>query len=298
MTDQTSACWCGPGSGDPTGVSPNCVGCPRCGTVRTRVFPYGEVGESREYVNPDTTGFEASPTEWLSYGALSVSIVESAFQESRSGRRLLDIGVGAGHTLAVAVARGFEGWGVEMNPSRVAYATTRFGLRNVACGTFESALPTLPRDFAAANLSHVLEHVPAPVEFLRSIASVLAPDGVLLVSLPNVDSLQRRLRGQSWDGWQFKQHLWHFSFKSLTNLLSAAGYDVVSRRDLALGTGAEIIHGEWRIISPLKNERSRRRYVEGAALGLARRVGLGLADQIFVLARPKRGDAGSGGTPA
>lgn len=67
-------------------------------------------------------------------------------------------------------------------------------------------------------LSHVLEHVVDPVEFLKSMTSLLRRDGYLFIEVPNRDD-------------RFKKdvfpHLLFFNSKSLENTLREAGFNLV-----------------------------------------------------------------------
>jgi len=51
-----------------------------------------------------------------------------------------------------------------------------------------------PESFALLTAIEVLEHVESPIGFLRNIGRLLAPDGVAVLTTPNVDSLPARIK--------------------------------------------------------------------------------------------------------
>lgn len=119
--------------------------------------------------------------------------------------RLLDVGCATGVFLDGMRRLGWQAQGVEPSPYAAAYARRRFGLE-VHEGLLEEAgLPAA--SFDAITMWDVLEHVHEPRPVLAELARLLRPGGVLVLSLPNPDSLEARLLGQYWLGWDLPRHL-------------------------------------------------------------------------------------------
>ena len=118
---------------------------------------------------------------------------------------MLDVGCATGIFLDGMRSLGWQAQGVE--PSQVAadYAQQRFGL-DVFQGRLEDA-GFADASFDAVTLWDVLEHVHEPRQVLDEIARILRPGGVLVLSLPNPDSLEARLIGRFWLGWDLPRHL-------------------------------------------------------------------------------------------
>lgn len=96
-----------------------------------------------------------------------------------AGRSLVDVGAGAGLFLAAARDRGWNVRGVDANP-HAGRAAAAFGL------TYDDDAAEIPDGFAdVLRLSHVLEHVPRPVDFLAPLTLKLKPGGVMVVIVPN-----------------------------------------------------------------------------------------------------------------
>ena len=70
---------------------------------------------------------------------------------------------------------------------------------------------------------HTLEHVPRPLEFLQAIRSVLAPDGIAFIEVPDARPITHDLRGHElWD-----EHLHIFTPANLQLIMRRAGFSVL-----------------------------------------------------------------------
>ncbi|HUK46109.1 MAG TPA: class I SAM-dependent methyltransferase [Terriglobales bacterium] len=96
---------------------------------------------------------------------------------------LLDIGTGIGQFLHRARPFFTEVYGTEISASGVRIAKEKYGL-NIYHGSIEQ-LDLPPGFFNNITLFHVLEHVPDPARLLTICWSLLQPNGVLLIAVPN-----------------------------------------------------------------------------------------------------------------
>jgi ubiquinone/menaquinone biosynthesis C-methylase UbiE len=149
-----------------------------------------------------------------------------AIIRSKSGGRLLDIGCGTGDFLiAMAQIPGWELHGVELSPDAARIAGQR-GL-NIFTGMLEQA--AYPQEFFdAITLWDVFEHLPDPSKSLMEIHRVLKPDGMVVLRLPNARSLNARLFGPYWAGFDFPRHLYVFDPNTLRQMLKQHGFKVLS----------------------------------------------------------------------
>ncbi len=95
--------------------------------------------------------------------------------------RCLDIGCGGGAMLA-ELAENMSAFGVDLSSDALGHARTR-GL-NLLVSAEAGALPFTSASFSVALALDVLEHHARPESLLREVNRVLAPGGVLIVTVP------------------------------------------------------------------------------------------------------------------
>jgi hypothetical protein len=81
---------------------------------------------------------------------------------------------------------------------------------------------------------HVMEHLPDPLRYLETARDLLAPDGRLIVQVPNAASWQSRLLRGAWNGMDVPRHLFDFRDSDLEKLLWRGGFQVVRRKYFSL----------------------------------------------------------------
>jgi SAM-dependent methyltransferase len=148
---------------------------------------------------------------------------------------VLDVGCGDGRYLKAMRNLGHRIHGIEIQGPAYDRASRIDGIRLRAPPLNEGTFP-LTR-FQLVTAWHVLEHVPDPMTLLESIGRVLAPDGRLVVEVPNTWSWHGRLTGTNSFNLDPPRHLHQFTQRSLTLLLGRAGYDVerVQTRSFEMG---------------------------------------------------------------
>ncbi len=154
------------------------------------------------------------------------------FERLVGGRRkVLDIGCGNGAFLDLAREAGWQIAGADIKLSPDA--------RELDCPLWEGRLENVDFDcerFDLVRLNHVLEHTQDPLNELRICRELLAPGGILYISVPNITglsprlkSLQSRLRLKShrWRHYAAMHHLFFFSPATLRELVERAGFRVL-----------------------------------------------------------------------
>lgn len=151
--------------------------------------------------------------------------------------RLLDVGCGAGTFMAIAAARGWDVYGVEMNDALVAEAEKAVGEGRVVCGAFE-ALDPEDAKYDVITLWDVIEHVLDPVSFIERAQRMLRPGGVIVICTPDEESVLantgKTILNVSGGRWNYpalalhpRYHTFFFSGTSLENLFKARDMNVV-----------------------------------------------------------------------
>jgi len=160
----------------------------------------------------------------------SHSVILSRLGEGR-GRRALDVGAADGFLAERLTAQGWSVTALERDPELAARARGR--CKEVVVADLESAPPLLHGPFEAIVYGDVLEHLSDPGAALRALDQTLAPDGSVIVSVPNVAHLWVRLsllagRFDYADrGILDRTHLRFFTRRTLLDLLRSAGLSVV-----------------------------------------------------------------------
>lgn len=191
----------------------------------------------------DATLATAYASDYAPHSRVGISGRAKGWLERRSVRqlrrylappqRVLDVGCATGELLmAVRVAGNRNVVGVELSQDAAKMARSR-GL-DVHSGTLEDA--AFPDEhFETVIASHTLEHVPDPVVTLREMHRILSPGGAVILWLPNVESVEARMLGTRWIGYDPPRHLTTFGVSTLTRALDTTGFRVVEIRHEAVG---------------------------------------------------------------
>lgn len=164
--------------------------------------------------------------------------------------KFLDVGCGAGSLVGDLLEKGYDAYGMDTAPAAATaipkHLLPRITLRPLEeCGYAEGS-------FDLVMLSDVLEHVRAPHLLLQRIARLLKKDGVLVISVPNWESMEARVFGRRhWRNIDAPRHLWHFTNVSLSALLKQEGFTKSTPFDMGILKLLEapliLIHG-WRSV--------------------------------------------------
>lgn len=111
-------------------------------------------------------------------------------------RSFLDIGCGMGAYLLAAQSFGFDVMGFEPSETHSRVAIKHLKLPVVS--DYFSSDRVGDRRFDVVMLSHVIEHIYSPNDFLRDVIAVLKPGGALIVITPNANSIIARWTGKRW----------------------------------------------------------------------------------------------------
>jgi len=145
---------------------------------------------------------------------------------------ILDIGCGTGLFLKTASNYGFDVTGIDVSNVAIKNAREQFGIN--ADRKLISDLNPSDMQFDVITLWHVLEHLVNPLDDLKKIRTMLKPDGVLFIEVPNLNSAKFRLSGRKWQGGNHP--LYHRSFftgRNLREMLLRSGFKTVKRLNIS-----------------------------------------------------------------
>ncbi len=145
---------------------------------------------------------------------------------------VLDVGCGGGLLLGLLRQQGCDVAGLETSEAAARAAWKHNGVR-VVCGDLARA-PVARGSCRALTMFHVVEHLADPVAYLKSAHELLAPDGRLVVQVPNASSWQFLLFGSHWNGMDVPRHLVDYRERDLERLLARCGFEIVRRKRFSL----------------------------------------------------------------
>lgn len=136
---------------------------------------------------------------------------------------ILDIGCSLGIFLDLARKDGWDARGIELNKKARRIAREKFGLDILDKPIQELDLED--ESFDVITLWEVLEHLTKPHEILRESVRLLKPGGMIVILVPNCDSLAVRVMQDkaATFGWG---HLWYFTPDSLCKMLAKHNLEV------------------------------------------------------------------------
>ncbi len=213
------------------------VRCSECGLVRLDPVPRPE--ELPRYY-PDNYWFapDASAASRMeeAYRRLvlrdHVQFVAQALRRTRARGPLLDVGCGGGLFLGMMRERGFGVLGLDNSREAAAIAWRRQQVPAV-CAMLEQA-PLRAGSVAVVTMFHVLEHLYDPRAYLKAAHRLLAPDGRLVIQVPNAACWQFRLLGEAWNGVDVPRHLFDFRAGDIEKLVRSCGFEVERRKFFSL----------------------------------------------------------------
>ena len=145
------------------------------------------------------------------------------------GSRWIDYGSGAGDFLRVLQKKKIDVSGVEPHePIRMQCENKGFSVLT-------------PEDYLHRNtpcdiitMWHVLEHVENLERVLHKHHTNLSPDGILVIAVPNPDSLDAHLYKEYWAAYDVPRHLWHFTEKDIRRLADKSDFEFIEFHGMIL----------------------------------------------------------------
>ena len=155
---------------------------------------------------------------------VSARIVERVLPFQHRGN-WLDIGFGNGSLLFTADEFGFSCAGVDLRSDNVNR------LQAMGFDAHCSEIETLdqPGRYSVISMCDVLEHMPYPVAALQAVHRLLKDDGVVLLSMPNIDSVAWNAMNEAQTNpyWAEIEHYHNFGRRRLFDILRDNGLEPV-----------------------------------------------------------------------
>jgi 2-polyprenyl-3-methyl-5-hydroxy-6-metoxy-1,4-benzoquinol methylase len=187
------------------------------------------------------------------------NVVLNHIKEYKKTGRLLDIGCYTGLFMKLAIDQGWEAKGLE--PSKWA---AQIGERNYKLDIINGntgLLKSLKDGFDLITMWDVIEHLSNPKEALQNIHSLLKNDGVFVLSTMRCQSLFYNLSGNLWP-WFMRMHLYYFTEKTITRLLSDCGFRVINIRPYTHYIGLDYLSYKFSIFHSIMAKLAKNRLLK------------------------------------
>jgi len=123
----------------------------------------------------------------------------------RNGARLLEIGSGMGHLIG-SLEHTFETYGLDLNHWAVKQSKAVINKTSLQTASAQE-LPFKDGAFNVVIIKHIVEHLPDPQKAINEIGRVTEKGGTLILATPNLDSLLKSWKGDTWIGYQDPTHI-------------------------------------------------------------------------------------------
>ncbi len=151
---------------------------------------------------------------------------------SKKTGSVLDIGCGRGRFLHVAGRNGWKVYGIEPNERSADYARNHFGVELLKGGIEDGK--AVRQKFDAVTMWHVLEHFQNPSKVINDAADFMSKDGILVIAVPNINSVQGLIGRARWFHLDPPRHLCHFDPVTITRLIEKNGLKVAAIHHFSL----------------------------------------------------------------
>ena len=149
--------------------------------------------------------------------------------------KVLEIGCAEGRLLRSFLELGCDCYGIE----HVSYPEKRFissdriryYLGNLTNTVLEDSL------FDIIILWHVLEHMDNPDDVLNRVRELLAPEGIVVLAVPNFASMETSVFKQAWFHLDIPWHKYHFTKKSLQFLAYKNRFIIINNPTFCMEQG-------------------------------------------------------------
>lgn len=213
---------------DLTGAQYEIAQCLDCGFIWQTQIPNGELMDRLYNIWISPAESLAKRTNagaaLLSGYAKEARIISSLLRKNPSEIDVLDFGMGWGYWCLAAKRLGYNVSGFEIAKERIAFA------RENGIKVIENFSAIAVRQFDFINAEQVFEHIPEPLQTLKTLVLSLKDKGIIQLSVPDGKGLEKKI-GR--DGWkpskgpvQPLEHINCFTRQTLIGLAKRAGLEV------------------------------------------------------------------------
>ena len=157
----------------------------------------------------------------------NISVKHKLIREFSDGNSILDYGCGTGEFIHFMKNKGFSIYGVE--PATIARKQAE-SLNAVTIADHIDRIAT--NEISIITLWHVMEHIHQLRETIEKLRNLQDKNGILIIAVPNHNSLDNKIYGKYWAAWDVPRHLYHFSSDVMIRLIESFGYHYLATRPM------------------------------------------------------------------
>lgn len=205
------------------------VECQKCTVRFTQNVPIAsEIGkyyESDEYISHSNTKAGLVNKIYHSVRNITLNTKEHYIVQytGRTVGSILDYGAGVGSFAHHMKQKGWQITALEPSESARKNAAENY---KIQLHPSEDLFRLATNSYDAITLWHVLEHVHELHTTIAQLKSLLRPQGVLFIAVPNYTSLDAQHYQQHWAAYDVPRHLYHFSPLSMNTLMDQHGMKI------------------------------------------------------------------------
>ncbi|GAB5525358.1 MAG: class I SAM-dependent methyltransferase [Roseivirga sp.] len=200
------------------------LSCSQCGTLQISEFDDHLLAYAYDsgYYGGSEAKFKWPFSAFFDWGKQMAAKEISRLIDNKNAS-ILDIGCGKGDLLDKLHQLGHTAlWGNDIEKPENLPAHIHW-----ISGTFPE-LDSIDKKFDLITLIHVFEHLPAPAEIIKQLHLLAQPGGLVVLSLPNIQSKQARKYQAAWLHLDPPRHLHLVPPQQLKKMFTAAGFRLVS----------------------------------------------------------------------
>lgn len=196
--------------------------CTSCGLARTWPVPLAGDRKNNFYDSQESWQTRQESIKlWQGFARLLLKILK----KFKVKGEILDVGCNLGNFVSALRSNSYQVIGIDLDQSAIDQGRKIFSLNNeLQVGSLDAC--NFSNRFSALIYWHVLEYIADLAGELDLAAKALVKEGLLIVAVPNYNSVWRRLLRCRWYGYLPVEHIWQFDRASLANIIANNGFQV------------------------------------------------------------------------
>lgn len=172
--------------------------------------------QSKNYISHTSASYNLIDRIYLLVRRFTLKWKYSLVKKYLKNNSLLDLGAGTGHFVDLCISKKVNCYGIEPSNSKKDHPRI-----------YNSTEQIPVKQFDVITLWHVLEHIYKLDDTLTTLRNLLTDSGTIFIAVPNWQSYDATFYKNHWAAYDVPRHLWHFSQKNMTTLLTKQGFKLL-----------------------------------------------------------------------